>query len=68
MDQPTVPILQPKISSLGLLKKHLARKQCITDAVMKEAVISWLQTLDDFSYTGLQSIKCLNANADHREV
>ena len=38
-----------RFPSLGLLKKHLAQKRLTTDAVMKEAVTSWLQTLHNFS-------------------
>jgi len=31
---------------LGLLKKQLIGKRCATDADVKQAVTSWLQTLD----------------------
>jgi hypothetical protein len=52
----------------GPLKKHLAGKQSATDTNMKQAVTSWLQTLDnDLCYAGIQVLmplcdKCLKVN------
>jgi hypothetical protein len=54
----------------GPLKKHLAGKRFATDADVKQAVISWLQTrYTDFLYIKVQALvpgcdKCLNVNAD----
>jgi hypothetical protein len=62
-----------RFPSPGLLKKDLAQKRFTIDAVMKETVTSWLQTLDDFSYAGIPDLvlrweKFLNINADYGEV
>jgi len=45
-----------RFPSLGLPKKHLAQKRFKTDAVMKEAVTSWLQIRENFSYAGIQTL------------
>jgi hypothetical protein len=41
----------------GLLKKHLAGKEFAADTNMKQAVTSWIQTIDeDCFYTGMQAL------------
>jgi hypothetical protein len=70
---PRVPILCPVISiSLYVyLKKPLAVKQFLTDAAMKQAVTSELQTLNTYFFcAGIQQAlvprwdKCLSVSAD----
>jgi len=46
---------------LGLLKKQLIGKRCETDADVKQAVTSWLQTLDTEFFLDItvgQLLKC----------
>jgi hypothetical protein len=51
---------------LGSLKKHLADKQFAADIDMKQAVTSWLQTLETgFFFASIQALmpqwdKCFN--------
>jgi len=74
MDQPTIPILHPEISISWPPEgapgsKAIYNRRCQE----KETVTSSLQTLDDFSYTGIPALvlrwkKSLNVNADYGEV
>jgi len=58
----------------GPLNKHLYGKRFATDAGVKQAVTSWLQTLYPyFFYTSVQALvprwgKCLHVNSDYVEV
>jgi hypothetical protein len=59
----------------GFFEKHLAGKRFATDADVKQAVTSWLQTLDtSLFFNGIQVFlvprwdKCLNVNGDYVEV
>jgi hypothetical protein len=55
---PYSPDLSPVIFTfLDLFRKNVADKQFATDAELKPAIISWLQTLDnDLFYTGTQAL------------
>ena len=48
----------------GLLTKHLIGKQCATDADVKQAVASWLQTLDTDFFLVPRRDQCLNINGN----
>jgi len=57
-----------------MLKKHKAGTKFASEITWKQAVTSWLQTLDiNFFYTVVHVLvqwwyKCLNVNSDHVEV
>jgi hypothetical protein len=59
---------------IGLLKKRLANKRFQTDADVKQAATSRLQTIDiDFFEAGIQALmslwyKCLNIKGDNVDI
>lgn len=74
------PLQNPSIASsdfypFGTLKKHVAGNGFARDADVKQAVTSWLKTLDTclFFYFWIQALAlrcdmCLNINGDYVEV